>query len=70
MESALLLQRLRAQSLAKEWRFHKWFVMALKGIKTNTLKQETKCKPQTNGKCKIRQILAKIIEYIQRHIYT
>ena len=38
--------------------------MALKGIKTNTLKQEKKCKPQTNSKCKIRKTLTKIMEYI------
>ena len=69
MESALLLQRLRAQSLAKEWRFHKWFVMALKGIKTNTQKEKRKGKPQTNGKYKIRQIIAKIMKYTQIYIH-
>ena len=42
LEGALPLQRFRAQSLAGELRFHKWFVMALKGIKTNTRKQKTK----------------------------
>jgi len=51
----LPLQRLRAQSLAREVRFHRWFVMALKGIKTNTLKHETKGKPQTNDKFKINK---------------
>ena len=43
--------------------------MALKGIKTNLLKQETKDKPQTNGKYKIRHIPTKTMEYIYR-IYT
>jgi len=36
--------------MAGKLRFHKWFVMALKGIKTNTqnqkTKQETKDKPR------------------------
>ena len=36
LESALPLQRLRARSLAGEQRFHRWFVVALNGIKTNT----------------------------------
>ena len=44
--------------------------MALTGIKTSTLKQETKCKPQTNGKYKIRQVLTKIIGYIHMHAHT
>ena len=43
--------------------------MALKGIKTNILKQETKDKPQANGKYKIKHILTKTMEYIYR-IYT
>jgi len=42
--------------------------MALKGIKTNTQKQETEDKPQTNGKYKIRQIITKTKENI--HMYT
>ena len=41
----------------------------MKGIKTNILKQETKGKPQTHGKYKIRHILTKTMEYIYR-IYT
>ena len=55
--------------MARELRFHRWFVMTLKEIKTNTqnqkTKQETKDKLQTNGKCKIRQIITKIMEYTQ-----
>jgi len=35
--------------------------MALNGIKINTQKQKTKDAPQTNGNCKIRQIIAEII---------
>ena len=42
--------------------------MALKGIKTNTQKQETEDKPQTNGKYKIRQIKTKTKEHT--HMYT
>ena len=40
------------------------FVMALEGIKANThtYKTKTKNKPQTNGKCKIRQIITKTKE--------
>ena len=37
--------------------------MALSEIKTNTQKQETKEKPQTNGSYKIRQIVIKVMEY-------
>lgn len=40
----------------------------IKGDKTNTLKQETNYKPQTNGRCKIRQVLTKIGKYT--HMYT
>ena len=65
--SVLLFQRLRAQILAREVRFHRWFVMVINGIKTNTLKQETKCLHQTNGKYKIRQILTKIMNYLCTH---
>ena len=38
----------KAQGLisGQEQRFHKWFVMALSEIKTNTQKQETKDEPQ------------------------
>ena len=57
--SALPLQRLRAQSLARELIVHNWFVMALYDIKTSTLKQEIKCKLQTNENCKIRKMLKK-----------
>ena len=69
MESALLLQRLRTQSLARGWRFHKWFVIALKGIKTNTQKEKRKGKPQTNGKYKITQIITKIMKYTHTYIH-
>ena len=68
MESALLLQRLRAQFLAREWRFHRWYVMGLKGIKTNTQKEKKKGKPQTNGKYKIRPLIAKTMKYTHNHI--
>ena len=45
--------------------------MTLNRIKANTLKQETKCKPETNGKYKVRQILTKILEYIHTpHTHT
>ena len=39
----------KAQGLisGEERRFHKWFLMALSEIKTNTQKQETKDEPQT-----------------------
>ena len=49
----------KAQGLiiCQEWRFHKWFVMALSEIKTNTPKGETKDESQTNGSYKIRQII-------------
>ena len=39
--------------------------MALSEIKTNIWKRETKDEPQINGSYKIRQIIIKIIEYIQ-----
>ena len=41
----------------------------IKGDKTNTLKQETNYKPQTNGRYKIRQVLTKKWE-IYAHVYT
>ena len=41
--------------------------MALNEIKTNIQKGETKDAPQTNGNYKIRQIIAKIMEYIYTH---
>ena len=40
--------------------------MALKRIKTNTQKQETKDTPHTNGKYKIRQTITKIMEYTHK----
>ena len=49
--------------------FHKWFVMALIEIKTNTPKQETKDEPQTNGSYKIKQIIIKTMEYTHMNIY-
>ena len=61
----------KAQGLisGQEQRFHKWFVMALSEIKTNTSKQETKVEPQTNGSYKIRQIIIKIMNiYIALNI--
>jgi len=59
----------KAQGLicGQEQRFHKWFVMALKESKTNIQKQETKDEPQTNGSCKTRQIIIKIMEYTHIH---
>ena len=41
----------KAQSLilGQEQRFHKWFVMALREIKTNNQKWDSKDEPQTNG---------------------
>ena len=62
----------KAQGLicGQEQRFHKWFVMALSEIKTNTQKRETKEEPQTNGSYKIRQILMKIMEYTHINIHT
>ena len=42
--------------------------MGLKGIKTNTQKEETKGKPQTNGKYKIRPLIAKTMKYTHNHI--
>ena len=61
----------KAQGLisGQEQRFHKWFVLALSEIKTNTPKQETKDKPQTNGTYKIRQIIIKIMKYTHTHIH-
>ena len=55
----------KAQGLisGQEWRFHKWFIMALNEIKTNSPKWEAKDEPQTNGCYKIRQIIIKIMEY-------
>ena len=47
----------------QERRFHKWFFMALCGIKTNIHKQETKDEHQTNGSYKIRQKIIKIMEH-------
>ena len=49
--------------LGQEQRFHKWFVMALSEIKTNTPNGETKDEAQTNGSYKIRQIINNIMEY-------
>ena len=43
--------------------------MALREIKTNTQKRESKDEPQTNGSYKIRQIIIKMMEYAQ-YIYT
>ena len=67
-----------AQSLLLlgELRFHKSFVMEVKGIKTNTQKakkkkkkkSDTKNETQTNGKSKIRQIERQTKEHI--HTYT
>ena len=54
----------------QEQRFHKWFVMALSEIKTNTPKQETKDETQINGSYKIRQIIIKIMEYTHTHTHT
>ena len=61
----------KAQGLisGQEWRFHKWFAMALSEVKTNTQKQETKDELQTNGSYKIRQIIIKIMEYTHIHIH-
>ena len=53
----------------QEWWFHKWFVMALSEIKTNTQKWETKDEPQTNGSNKIRQIIIRIMEHTHIHIH-
>ena len=62
----------KAQGLisGQEWRFHKWFVMALSEIKTNIQKWETPDEPQTNGSYKIRQIIIKIMEYTHKHIHS
>ena len=54
----------------QEQRFHKWFVMALSQIKTNTQKQETRDEPQTNGSYKIRQTMSKIMESTHTHTHT
>ena len=43
--------------------------MALSEIKTNIQKQETKDESQTNGSCKIRKIIIKIMEYTHIHIH-
>jgi len=43
--------------------------MALREIKTNIQKQETKDEPQINGSYKIRQIIIKIMEYTYIHIH-
>jgi len=43
--------------------------MVLSEIKTNTEKQETKDKSQTNGSYNIRQIIIKIMEYTHIHIH-
>ena len=61
----------KAQGLisSQEWRFNKWFDMALSEIKTNIQKRETKDEPQTNGSYKIRQIIIKIMEYTCIHIH-
>ena len=65
--SALPLPRLRPGKPTGEPRFHEPFVMALKGIKTNTQKQTMKQNKKqkmyrTNGKYKIRQIITKTKE--------
>ena len=62
---------LKAQGLisGREKRLHKWFVMALNEIKTNTQKGETKDEAKTNGCYKIRQIIIKIMEYTHIHIH-
>ena len=61
----------KAQGLisGQEWRFHKWFVIALSEIKTNIQKRETKDEPQTNGSYKIRQIIIKIMVCTHIHIH-
>ena len=51
----------------QEQRFDKWFVLALREIKTNIQKWEAKDEPQTNGSYKIRQIVIKIMEYAHIH---
>ena len=43
--------------------------MALRKSKANIQKWETKDEPQTNGSYKIREIIIKIMEYTQIHIY-
>ena len=50
-----------------EQRFHKWCVVALSEIKTNTPNRETRDELQTNGNYKIRQIIIKIMEYTHTH---
>jgi len=61
----------KAQGLisGQEWRVHKWSVLTLSEIKTNTHKQEAKVEPQKNGSYKIRQIVINIMEYMHRHIH-
>ena len=61
----------KAQGLisGQEQRFHKWFVMALSEIKTNTQNQITKVEPHINCSYKIRQTKIKIMEYIHIHIH-
>ena len=53
-----------------EQRFHKWCVVALSEIKTNTPNRETRDELQTNGNYKIRQIIIKIMEYTHTHTHT
>ena len=43
--------------------------MALSEIKASIQKWETKDEPQTHGGYKIRQIIAKIMEYTHIHIH-
>jgi len=54
----------------QEWRFHKWFVMALSEINRNIQKWETKDELQTNDSYKIRQLIIKIMEYTHIHIQS
>ena len=44
--------------------------MVLSESKTNTQRQETKDKPQTNGSYKIKQIIIKIMKYTHIHILS
>jgi len=44
-------------------------VMALREIKTNIQKRETKDEPQENGSYKIRQIIIKMMEYTHIRIH-
>ena len=61
----------KAQGLipGQEWRFHKWFVMALSEIKTNVQKQEIKRWTPDKWQLQNRQIIIKIMEYTHIHIY-